>query len=404
MDRRTFLKGLVGGTVVAGQGLVVPRSLAGGQLPIGAVESAAWAVLPGQEPLIKRTYRPPNFETPVSAFGDVITPNEQFFVRWHLAHIPGIAAETWRLRIGGESVEHPYELTLDQLKQDFEPVELVAVCQCAGNRRGFSEPPVPGVQWGAGAMGNARWKGARLRDVLTRAGLKADALEIVFDGADDGVIDETPDFVKSLPLWKALDENTLIAYEMNGEALPHANGFPVRLVVPGWTGTYWVKQLISISAVPKPETGFWMSKAYRIPKGKFPGAERFPSQEAETDAPITDILVNSLITNIEEGQRLSAGEPTTVKGIAWDGGHGIRTVDVSVNGGRTWESARLEPDYGRFSFRAWHHAFTPRGGGENRLMARATSRQGRTQPFEPVFNRAGYHNNVVQRIHVEITP
>jgi DMSO/TMAO reductase YedYZ molybdopterin-dependent catalytic subunit len=395
---------LVGGTVVAGQGLLVPRSLAGGELPIGAAESAAWGILPGKEPLIKRTFRPPNFETPVSAFGGVITPNEQFFVRWHLAHIPQMAAETCRLRVGGESVEHPYELTLDQLKQDFEPVELVAVCQCAGNRRGFSEPPVPGVQWGAGAMGNARWKGARLRDVLTRAGLKADALEIVFDGADDGVIDETPDFVKSLPLWKALDENTLIAYEMNGDALPHANGFPVRLVVPGWTGTYWVKQLISIRAVPKPETGFWMSRAYRIPKGKFPDAERFPSQEAETDAPITDMLVNSLITNIEDGQRLNAGKPTMVKGIAWDGGHGIRTVDVSLNGGRTWERAQLEPDYGRFSVRAWHHTFTPRGGAEYRLMARATDRQGRTQPFKPVFNRAGYHNNVVQRIHVEVRP
>jgi hypothetical protein len=253
-------------------------------------------------------------------------------------------------------------------------------------------------------MGNARWKGVRLRDVLARAGLKADALEIVFDGADYGVIEETPDFVKSLPLWKALDENTLIAYEMNGEALPRWNGFPVRLVVPGWTGTYWVKQLISISEVPKPETGFWMSRAYRIPKDKFPGVDRFPSQEAETDAPITDMLVNSLITNIEEGQRLSAGKPTTVKGIAWDGGHGIRTVEVSLNGGRTWERAQLEPDYGRFSFRAWHHTFTPYGGGEYRLMARATSRQGRTQPFKLVFNRAGYHNNVVQRIHVEVRP
>lgn len=402
MDRRTFLKGLVGGVVVTWPGLLVPRSLRAGELPIGAVESAVRAALSGKKPLIKRTYRPPNFETPVRAFSGVITPNDQFFVRWHLAHIPQVAAETWRLEVGGDSVEHPFELTLDQLKRDFEPVELFAVCQCAGNRRGFSEPHVPGVQWGAGAMGNARWKGARLKDVLARAGLKSDALEIVFDGADYGAIDETPDFVKSLPLWKALDENTLVAYEMNGEALPHWNGFPVRLVVPGWSGTYWVKQLTSISAMPKPETGFWMSRAYRIPKDKFPHIERFLSQEGEDNTPITDMVVNSLMTNIEEGQRLHAGKPVTVKGLAWDGGHGIRTVEVSVNGGRTWRDAQLEQDYGRFSFRAWHHTFTPRRGGKHVLMARATSRQGNTQVYELIFNPAGYHNNVVQRINVVV--
>jgi DMSO/TMAO reductase YedYZ molybdopterin-dependent catalytic subunit len=397
-----FLKSLAGGFAVTGAGLAVPQLfLRAGELPMGATESAVWAALSGKKPLIKRTYRPPNFETPVGAFSDVITPNDQFFVRWHLAHIPEVAAETWRLKVGGDSVERPFELTLDQLKRDFEPVELYAVCQCAGNRRGFSEPHVPGVQWGAGAMGNARWKGARLKDVLARAGLKSDALEIVFDGADYGAIDETPDFIKSLPLWKALDENTLVAYEMNGEVLPHWNGFPVRLVVPGWSGTYWMKQLISINATSSPEEGFWMSRAYRIPKGKFPRIERFLSQEGENNTPITDMVVNSLVTNIEEGQRLHVGNPVTIAGLAWDGGHGIQTVEVSVNGGRTWRKAQLGQDYGRFSFRAWRYTFTPRQVGNYVLMAKAANRQGSIQPYELVFNPAGYHNNVVQRIKVE---
>ncbi|HYE35199.1 molybdopterin-dependent oxidoreductase [Methylocaldum sp.] len=402
LNRRTFLKGVVGGFAVTGPGLLVPRSLRAGELPIGATEGAVLAALSGKKPLIKRTYRPPNFETPVRAFSDVITPNDQFFVRWHLANIPQVVAETWRLKVGGDSVEHPFELNLDQLKRSFEPVELFAVCQCAGNRRGFSDPHVPGIQWRAGAMGNARWKGARLKDVLARAGLKADALEIVFDGADYGAIDKTPDFIKSLPLWKALDENTLVAYEMNGEALPHWNGFPVRLVVPGWEGTYWMKQLISISAMPKPEKGFWMSTAYRIPKGKFPLIDRFLSQEGEANTPITEILVNSLMTNVEEGQHLRAGKPTTIEGLAWDGGYGIRTVEVSVDGGRAWQEAQLEKDYGRFSFRAWRHTLTPHQGGKYVLMTKATNRQGSTQPYEFIFNPAGYRNNVVQRITVEV--
>lgn len=401
-NRRSFLKVLVGGFTMTGTGLLIPRFLHAGEGPHGAAESNVPEALSGKGPLIKRSFRPPNFETPVEAFKDVITPNRQFFVRWHLANIPRLVAENWRLKVGGNSVAHPFELSMNQLKREFEPVELMAVCQCAGHRRRLSEPRVPGVQWGNGAVGNARWKGVRLKDVLARAGLKPDALEVVFDGADYGAIDKTPDFVKSLPLWKALDENTLIAYQMNGEDLPHWNGFPVRLVVPGWAGTYWMKQLISISAMPKPEKGFWMSTAYRIPAGKFPVTDRFLLQEGAADTGITEILVNSLVTNIEEGQHCPLGKPVMVKGLAWDGGHGIRSVEVSVDGGKAWREAKLEPQHGRFSFRAWHYSFTPSRRGKQMLMAKATNQQGNTQPFELIFNRAGYHNNVVQGIGVEV--
>jgi len=209
-------------------------------LPAGALESETLDALPGKERLLKRSFRPPNYETPLSDLNDAITPNNRFFVRWHLANIPTVAADSWRLTIGGNAASGPLELTLNQLKTEFEPIELVAVCQCAGNRRGLVEPHVPGVEWANGAVGNARWKGARLKDILARAGVKKEAVEIAFDGGDRPVLEATPDFVKSIPAWKALDDNTLVAYEMNGEPLPHWNGFPARIIVPGWVATYWV--------------------------------------------------------------------------------------------------------------------------------------------------------------------
>ena len=182
--------------------------------------------------------------------------------------------------------------TLDDLKR-FPAAELVAVNLCSGNRRGLFQPHVPGVEWGYGAMGCARWKGARLKDLLDKVGLKKEAIEIVFDGADSGVIDKTPDFIKSIPTWKAIEETTLIAYEMNGAPLPHLHGFPARLILPGWTGTYWMKHLTSIKAVTKPDAGYWMNPAYRIPLGRFPLVARFTSQETATNTPLTEIVTVS---------------------------------------------------------------------------------------------------------------
>ena len=162
---------------------------------------------------------------------------------------------------------------------------------------------MPGIQWGYGAMGNARWRGVRLKDVLDKSGVKQDAVEVGFDGADPGIVDKTPDFIKSLPISRALDENTLLAWDMNGEPLPHWNGFPLRLVVPGWTGTYWVKLLTSIDVRSLPFGGFWMSSAYRLPKGKFALVDGFASQATEANTPITELVVNSLITNLATAPR-----------------------------------------------------------------------------------------------------
>ncbi|MBX9963180.1 MAG: molybdopterin-dependent oxidoreductase [Burkholderiales bacterium] len=397
IDRRRFLA-TAAGVAVAGPALAAPGPGPAG-LPAGALESAAWDTLPGKQPLIKRSWRPPNFETPTRYFGEAFTPNDAFFVRYHLSNIPQVDAAGWAVEVGGDAVEKPVRFTLDELKTGFENVEIAALCQCSGNRRGLSDPHVAGVQWGYGAMGNAKWKGARLKDVLAKAGIKAGALEVAFDGADGGVSEKTPDFVKSIPVWKALDENVLIAWEMNGEPLPHWNGFPARIVVPGWTATYWMKHLTSIQVLSQPFKGFWMNPAYRIPKGKFPVVDRFLSQETDANTPITEMVVNSLVTNLREGMTYKANSPLFVRGIAWDGGYGIARVEVSRDGGKTWELAELGPDLGRFSWRQWSFAFVPKPG-EYVVMAKATNRIGATQTFDLVFNPAGYHNNVVQRIPI----
>jgi len=372
------------------------------ELPEGTLSSSILEALPGKVPLIKKSWRPPNYETPISYFNEEFTPNNAFYVRYHLSNIPEVAAASWRLKIGGEAVATPLELTLDNLKTNYEQVEIAAVNQCSGNRRGMFLPHVSGVEWGLGAMGNAKWKGARLKDVLNKAGLKKEALEIVFDGADSGTFPATPDFVKSIPVWKALDENTLIAWQMNGDALPHWNGFPARIVVPGWTGTYWMKHVTSINAVTKAFDGFWVKSAYRIPRGKFPIVDRFISQETDVNTPITEIVVNSLITNIVNGQKVGVGQPFEIKGIAWDGGYGIARVEVSTDGGQWWRAATLGQDYGRFSFRQWTFIANPTERGTMTVMAKATNRAGATQTFELIANPAGYHHNVVQRVSLSV--
>jgi DMSO/TMAO reductase YedYZ molybdopterin-dependent catalytic subunit len=404
--RREFLRVSAGGLLLAGGVRCVEFAHAANDLgpvslPSGTLESAQLASLPGKLPLIKKSFRPPNFETPVAYFNEAFTPNNVFFVRYHLAAIPEVAAAQWKLAIAGESLEKPLELSYENLTRDFETVEVAAVCMCSGNRRGFSQPHVPGVQWGHGAIGNAKWRGVRLRDLLNKAGLKKDAVEIVLGGTDGPVFDKTPDFVKSIPVWKAMDENTLVAFAMNGENLPHWNGFPARIVVPGWTATYWMKHVTSISAISQPFKGYWMYPAYRIPKGKFPVIDRFVSQETEANTPITEMVVNSLITSPDNGKKVRQGEAVTVSGVAWDGGYGIATVEVSEDEGKIWQTAQLGVDLGRYSWRQWSHRLIPARPGRHAVLARAANRAGTTQTSELIFNPAGYHNNVVQRVEIE---
>jgi sulfite dehydrogenase len=293
MITRRHLLGTAGaGAALAMSGLSLPKlsqaEAAGAGLspglPTGLDSVAVMESLPGKKPLIKLSYRPPNYESPLEYFRTPITPNDQFFVRYHLSDIPNVDANTYKIKVGGDGVNGPVELTFDDLKK-LPAFEVVAVNQCSGSRRGLSNPHVAGVEWGYGAMGCARWKGARLKDVLEKAGLKKEAIEVSFDGADGPAVDKTPDFIKSIPAWKAVEESTIIAYEMNGQPLPHLNGFPARIIVPGWTGTYWMKHVVSINALTKPQGGFWMNPAYRIPVGKFPLVARFISQRPARRSP-----------------------------------------------------------------------------------------------------------------------
>ena len=394
MDRRKFILGstsaLTGSLWLPG----IVGSAAAQDLPAGAVASGILDALPGKRPLIKRSFRPPNYETPVSYFREAFTPNDAFYVRWHTG-VPDVALADWRLRIAGPGVKSEREFTYDSLRRKFKTVEVAAVNQCSGNRRGLFNPHVAGVQWGFGAMGNAVWSGVRLKDVLEDAGLNASALEVVGDGADAPTL-TGPDFVKSLPMWKALDPDTLIAFEMNGEPLPGWNGAPARLVAPGWTATYWIKALAELSVTDKPFDGFWMKTAYRVPKGMF-GASGFESQDTEQNSPITAIKVNSLVVDPAPGAVLERGKRVEVLGIAWDGGSGIRNVEVSLDGGRTWRDAKLQRDLGRYSWRQWRHAIKPEQAGAMTVMARAHARDGSTQSETLVHNPAGYHHNVVQK-------
>jgi hypothetical protein len=262
------------------------------------------------------------------------------------------------------------------------------------------EPHVTGVEWGVGAMGNALWRGVRLKDVLAKAGIKAGALEVVFDGADRAPLEKTPDFVKSLPLDVAMDENTLVAFEMNGKPLPHWNGYPARLVVPGWTGTYWIKHLTSVKVVAQPEKNFWMSTAYRLPRGMFK-TPTFQSQLYAANEPITAMVVNSLVTSLKNGQQVPRGKPLEVKGVAWDGGSGIERVEVSLDGA-TWQAAKLGREISRFSFREFELRLPARESGALVVMARATNRAGETQVERLIHNPPGYHHNVIQRLYVEV--
>src|SRR6266567_2445668 len=252
-DRRKFLQDVAKGIVVVGAGSLVPglvraagdarardaRIVTAG-LAEGTNEAAILDALPGKRPLIKRTFRPANYETPLEYFDQAYTPNDAFFVRYHLGNVPEVSRAEWKLEIAA--------------------------------------------------------------------------------------LTTTPDFVKSIPVWKALDENTLLAWEMNGEPLPHWNGFPVRLVVPGWTATYWTKQIASVRVVSQPFKGFWMATGYRIPKGKFALVDRFLSQETETNTPITEMVVGSLVTNLRGGEKFRLGQRVEVRGIAWDGGYGMQGV------------------------------------------------------------------------------
>jgi DMSO/TMAO reductase YedYZ molybdopterin-dependent catalytic subunit len=392
LNRRKFVRNATS-TLAAGL-LAGPRAaMTQDALPAGTIAASVLDALPGKRPLIKRTFRPPNYETPVALLREPYTPNDAFYVRWHMG-VPDQDPSEFRLRVDGPMAQKPRAFSLAELRR-FRQHEVVAINQCSGNRRGLFSPHVPGVQWGYGAIGNARWSGVALKDVLEAAGIAGQAVEVAADGADAPTL-TGPDFVKSLPIWKALDADTLIALEMNGQPLSRWHGAPARLVVPGWTATYWVKSLTRISILDRPFDGFWMKTAYRVPRGVF-GPSQFDSQDSEQTAPITAIRVNSLIIEPEAGARLRSRMTSEVQGYAWDDGSGIRAVECSTDSGITWREAKLLPSLGRYAWTGWRYELAPTPDGSRNLRVRATSRNGAVQPDALIPNPAGYHHNVVQK-------
>jgi len=348
--------------------------------------------------ILQRT-RPPLLETPFDVFDQgVFTPNDRFYVRWHLANIPTeIDPATFRLDIRGH-VDRPFQLTLDELVRDFNAFEVAAVNQCSGNSRGFFHPRVPGGQWANGAMGNALWKGVRLKDVLDRAGVKAGALQVRFNGLDTGLIAQTPDFMKSIDIEHARDGEVMIAYAMNGAPLPLLNGFPLRLVVPGWYATYWVKMLNDIEVLDEPDDNFWTTKAYLIPDTPF--ADVLPGQKNVKLVPINRMLPRSFFTNMQDGAVLKVGQTTIVRGIGFGGDAALTKVLFSADSGSHWQEARLGADHGKYSFRQWEFALRLSSSGLRTFMIKAVNAAGSAQPDRPNWNGAGFMRNAIESISV----
>jgi len=354
---------------------------------------------PQKRPMIRLTTRPPQLETPFAVFNEgVITPNDAFFVRYHLAGIPtSIDTDTFRVDIKG-TVNNPLSLSLADLKK-FDAKEVVAVLQCSGNSRGFVMPRVGGGQSGNGAMGNAKWKGVPLKTILAKAGLKADSKQVTFNGLDKPVVEKTPDFAKALDIDHATDGEVMIAYEMNGKELPVLNGFPVRLIVPGYYGTYWVKHVNDITVINDTLNNFWMNPAYRIPDNETASCD--PGTAPKATVPINRYNVRSFLTSLQDGAQVKAGQTINLKGIAFDGGIGIREVVVSSNNG-AWTQAKLGKDLGKYSFREWHAKWTPARPGNYTLRVRATNNSGQMQTEKPLWNPSGYMHNTIETTQIAV--
>ncbi len=382
---------------------------AAGALPLGALAQAVelpfangerpLMAFPQKRPLLLLTPRPPQLETPMAVFDQgTFTPNDAFFVRWHLSAIPQtVDASAHRIAVSG-AVQRELSLSLADLAKH-PAVEIAAVNQCSGNGRGLSAPRVAGGQWDNGAMGNAVWTGVRLREILDRAGLTAAAKQVQFHGLEHAVLPTTPEFRKSLDVEVARGDDVIVAYAMNGEPLPVLNGYPVRLIVPGWYSTYWVKMLSAITVLDHVDDNFWMKTAYRIPdtpdNSVAPGATGFAT------IPINRMRVRSFVTNLADGDKLAAGRHE-LRGIAFDGGSGIARVELSTDGGTSWHDAALERDYGSYSFRRWHAAFDARPGTAYAIMVRAHGRDGAVQPMTQGWNPSGYLRNVVETYRVSV--
>ena len=400
MERREFFKKAI---AVAGTAAVGTHSINAGetQHPIDNRQVSDIA-FPQKRPLITYSDRPPLLETPREVFTSALTPNDLFFVRWHMPMIPTyINPRNFYIHIHGE-VEKELKLSLHTLKTEFTPVEITAVVQCGGNNRTAFHPTASGIQWGVGAMGCAKWKGVRLKDVLQRAGLKKDATWIGFNGKDKAVYEKTENFVRELKLDELYDE-MILAYEMNGEDLPYLNGYPLRLILPGIYSDSWIKMICNIKVTKEKQALHFMDHAYRIPDNDCECET--PENLASKTKPIEAMNINALIGYPTTGTKIKKDAALIVRGVAFDGGHGIQKVEISTDGGTSWQEAKLDDGIqGKYAYRSFSFAFTPTQSGTLTLLSKATNTKGETQPFahEVQWNRGGYKYNGIDEVTVEV--
>lgn len=380
VQRRTFLETAIRLASGAAASALLPSSLAA-QQPVSKAR------------LIVRSARPEDLETPVHLLTSWITPNDLFYVRSHF-YTPTIDQGSWRLRVDGD-VSAPLELSLDEIRR-LPSTRQVVTLECAGNGRAFFDPPVAGVQWEKGAVGTAAWTGVRLADVLRRAGVQPSARYVWLDGADQG-IGRAPDFIRSVPIDKALDPDTLLAYEMNGQPLPAQHGLPLRAIVPGWEGAYSVKWLTHIQASASDHDGAFVQAGYRYPRRPVaPGMVVPPSETV----PLRALPVKSLIT--APADNAAVARDVRISGFAWAGDEDISRVDVSTDGGRTWSRADLGRDRARYAWRQFEYRWQPAGSGSYVVLSRAADSRGRVQPIVPEWNPAGYVWNAIDRVRINV--
>ena len=350
--------------------------------------------IPGKRPLMVHNDRPEDLETPLEYLNTWVTPNDAFFVRQHIPRPPQIDPAAHRVQISG-LVSKQVQLSLADL-QKLPQHTVPATLECTGNGRAFYSPKVPGIQWGRGAVGNAEWTGPRLGDVLKLAGVDPKAKHLEIDGADTGMV-QTPDFLRSMPMEKAMHPATLLALKMNGET-PQIHGFPVRLIVPGWDGTSWVKWVTRLTPTAEMSGGFFMNPGYRYPKyARPPGS---PAVPAELEV-IEGMPVKSSLTAPEDGGKLPM-VAFTIKGFAWAGENAIERVDVSTDGGAHWQPAQLSQQKLPFAWRLFTLSWTPKQPGYYTILSRATDTAGRVQPIVPAWNPSGYLWNGIDRVGVTV--
>jgi sulfoxide reductase catalytic subunit YedY len=404
LNRRHFL----GAGLLLGASTLLGKPLPDKPIAIPEEYKPPIIAFPEKKPMVTISDRPPLLKSARGRdiYTQAITPNDEFFVRWHLPDIPShIDLKTFRLEVDG-AVTTPLSLSIDDLKTKFDPVEITAVMQCGGNSRKYyavTGQATHGVQWDHGAMGCAVWKGVRLKDILTRAGLKESAQWIGFNGLEKPAMEETPHFFREMERKEALEEQIIVAYAMNGEDLPYLNGFPIRLVIPGHFADSWVKMLSHIMVMEEYRNSFFMDVAYTVPDNDCECVVSGSDFEYKRK-PIASMKVKSVIGYPSEESVIKKGSRIKISGVAFDQGKGIKEVMISLDSGKTWSAAQLGHDLGKYAFRTWSYEWETKVQGNYTIMARAINRIGNIQPMadEIGWNAGGYQYNGVDSVNVKI--